>query len=253
MGRPWDSDLVIATVPKGDTAKPVTLILPYYENAAFFLTQVTRWLKFPEDVFEHLSLIVVDDGSPTKPLADALMGSAWPYPIKAFRIDVDVRWNWLAARNIGAHHAKDGWVMLTDMDHVLPVETARQLVYGQHDQSKIYGFSRYEHTGAKLSAHPNSWFMTKAMFWNVGGYDENLSGHYGTDGDWRRRMAAKAEIQIMPEHLERHEYVEDSSTTTYLRKQPEDAAVKRIIGARGKNWTPKTLSFPYHELALEGR
>ena len=42
--------------------------------------------------------------------------------------------------------------------------------------------------------------------------------------------------------------VSDSSTTRYLRKQPEDAGVRQIIAARGKHWTPRTLSFPYHEV-----
>ena len=93
--------------------------------------------------------------------------------------------------------------------------------------------------------------MTKALFWEIGGYDEALSGYYGTDGDYRRRLARHATIQILPVPLVRHEYVGDSSTTRYQRKQPEDAAVGRLIGARRPGWQPTVLSFPYHEVRPE--
>ena len=90
------------------------------------------------------------------------------------------------------------------------------------------------------------------MFWRVGGYDETLSGHYGTDGDWRRRCAATARMQILEDRLIRQEHDGDSSTTRYLRKQPEDAQVKHLVAARGTHWRPKTLSFPYHEVTRIG-
>jgi hypothetical protein len=114
----------------------------------------------------------------------------------------------------------------------------------------IYGFSRKEYSGEPIPPHPNSWLMTRALFWKIGGYDEKLSGHYGTDGDWRRRMALKAPIHILSDRLIRHEYQADSSTTAYLRKQPQDAEVKRIIAKRGKHWKPLTLSFEYAEVPL---
>lgn len=114
----------------------------------------------------------------------------------------------------------------------------------------IYRLSRREHTGKAIHPHPNSMLMTRAMFWKVGGYDEELSGHYGTDGDWRRRCAATAKVLTLSDELVRHEYVGDSSTSGYLRKQPQDAGKKAIIARRGKGWRPKVLSFPYHEVEL---
>lgn len=246
VGRPWDADLRVVQVPSG-APKPVTFIYPYYDNPRFLRQQITWWSTFPSSLRAWLCAIIVDDGSPTTPLVEALRGMALPFPIRLFRIDVDRRWNWLAARNVGFHHAEAGWCAVTDIDHVIPQSTADALVNGQHDPAVIYGFSRIEQTGEKLAAHPNSWFLTREMFWTVGGYDETLSGHYGTDGDWRRRCAATAPMQILADRLIRHEYQGDSSTTRYLRKQPADAAVKRLVSARRAGWRPKTLSFPYHE------
>jgi hypothetical protein len=136
------------------------------------------------------------------------------------------------------------------MDHVLPEDTARAVIEGAHDPGVIYAFSRVEHTGAPANPHSASFLMTRAMFWKVGGYDEALSGHYGTDGDWRRRCARVAPLKVLTDRLVRHEFVSDSSTTRYKRKQPEDAGVKAIIAARGRGWAPRVLSFPYHEVAL---
>lgn len=250
MGKVWCEQFPVVHVPQGAEPRHVTFILPYYMNPVFLGQQLGWWRTYPASLRAHLSAIIVDDGSPV-PAEEVLRHAEIPFPVRLFRIRQDVRWNWLAARNIGFNHASEGWCLVTDMDHVCPQSTAEALVYGKHDPGVIYGLSRIEHDGTKIAPHPNSWFLTRQMFWTVGGYDETLSGHYGTDGDWRRRLAATAPLRIIADRLIRHEYQQDSSTTAYLRKQPQDAEVKRLIGQRGKGWTPKTLSFLYDEVALE--
>lgn len=252
--RPWCRDLQVVTVPMApEPTKRLTVVVPYYENPAFCRTQVQHWARLREDATiwpETWSVIVVDDGSPV-PLERVSVAGHLATPwLRLFRIEVDVRWNWLAARNIGAHHADDGWLLFTDMDHMIPADTLRAVVYGQHDPKAIYAFSRREHTGAEVPPHSASFLMTKALFWQIGGYDETLSGHYGTDGDWRARMARHAPIRVLTDPLIRHEYVEDSSTQRYLRKQPEDAKVRALVARRRPGWRPKVLSFPYHEVTL---
>jgi hypothetical protein len=250
MGAPGFDDSPLFRLLPSPAPHSVTYIYPYYDNPQFLAYQVARWSLYPQATRMHLRAIIVDDGSPTVPAVDVLRDLAQPFPIRLFRIEVDVRWNWLAARNIGAHHAEDGWLMLTDMDHVVDADVARWLVTGSFNPQWIYRFQRREHTGESIHPHPNSMFLTRGMFWKAGGYDEALSGHYGTDGDWRRRLAATAQVRQLPLELERHEYQGDSSTTAYKRKQPEDAGKKAIIAKRGKDWRPKVLSFPYHEVPL---
>lgn len=244
MGKLWCQNIPTVYVPQGAEPKPVTFILPFYQNHDFLKVQVGRWATFPASLRQHLSAIVVDDGSPEP----AVLPEDKPFPVRLFRIGVDVRWNWLAARNIGFNHANDGWCLVTDMDHVIPESTATAVVYGKHDPNKVYAFSRIEHTGEPATPHSASFLMTRAMFWRIGGYDEALSGHYGTDGDYRRRLARVADMAILQDRLIRHEYQGDSSTTHYLRKQPEDAKAKAIIGQRGKGWKPQALTFPYTEV-----
>lgn len=244
MPSAWARRFPVVKVLQGTQPKAVTFIYPYYESPQFLETQAETWRAYPAEVAEAVSLIVVDDGSPEPVVKPDGLPS-----LRLFRIELDIRWNWLAARNIGAHHAQDGWLLLTDMDHVVPSETARSIVFGQHDPSVVYAFSRREHTGAFVTPHSASFLLTRQVFWRIGGYDEALAGFYGSDGDFRRRVVQTAPIQVLTDVLVRHEYVSDASTTRYLRKQPEDAAVQRIVAARTPDWRPKTLSFPYHEVA----
>jgi hypothetical protein len=250
----WCRDFPTVSVPQGIGNKSFTVVLPYFENPQFLRQQIGWWGTYSETLRHYVVAIVVDDGSPSAPAEPIVRANPARIPLSLYRIGADVRWNWLAARNIGAHHAKvmdhDGnvWLLLTDMDHVLPASTAESLMYGKHDPNVVYAFSRIEHTGEPASPHSASFFMTKQMFWKIGGYDETLSGFYGTDGDYRRRLAQHAKIQILEDRLIRHEHQGDSSTTKYLRKQPEDAAVKSIIAKRGKGWKPKVLSFPYEQV-----
>jgi hypothetical protein len=265
MGAPGCDDApFIDIVLNAEPQRPVTLIYPYYENPIFLGKQLEHWTNnWPQRLAKFVSLILVDDGSPEFPAEHvlSLFRLKFPFPIRLFRVDVDVRWNWLAARNIGAHHAcerpppimwytrprpQDGWISLTDMDHVIPEQTLETLIHGEFDPNIIYRFSRI---GVKTHPHPNSWFMTRAMYWKIGGYDEALSGHYGTDGLYRRRCAVTAPIRIMTAPLVLHEHEYDASTTRYLRKQPEDAAGKQIARARAGQ-PPKVLTFPYHEVTL---
>lgn len=253
-GRELCDNAPVVKISLGTEPRDVTMIVPYYENPNFLVDQIIHWQgRYDGVLSKHLKIILVDDGSPVRP-AEQVFKIHWPVDsviaLEHFCIDVDVRWNWLAARNIGARHAITDWIMLTDIDHVLIPETLRTLVFGKFDQGTIYRFSRREHTGEEIHPHPNSFFMFRDMYWKIGGYDEALSGYYGTDGLYRRRCAETAPIRIMKDELVRYEKIGDSSTIRYLRKQPEDAEAKRIARSFKPGHKPRLFSFPYHKVDL---
>lgn len=246
----WAARLPRVTVPMSATPKRVTLVVPYYECPTFFQRQFQHWsaLTFDRALSVSMwSVVVVDDGSPEAP-ADRAFPMSLGERFRLFRIERDIPWNWLAARNIGAHHAEDGWLLLTDIDHVVPAETLKALIYGQHDPSVVYVFSRREHTGAPLAPHSASFFMTKAMFWQIGGYDERLSGVYGTDGLYRKRLLSTAPVQVLTDELHRYEFVDDASVQTYERKTPAMAQARAARIASLPAGPPSVLTFPYHEV-----
>lgn len=237
-----------------------TLIMPYYENPGMFSEQCRHLERLPEDVCTRLHLIFCDDGSPETPIYPPKGYSTFP-SVQIFRVDVDVRWNWLTCRNIAAHHATTDWLLMTDIDHLLPEATARRIITGKLDPSRAYRFSRVDAPDMKptigkhgeFKPHPNTWLMTKRLFDKVGGYDERFSGFYGSDGEFKDRVKKRAgEPIILPEVMIRvpREVVPDASTTRYGRKEEQDhagiqAARARIAREGGR---PHRLTFPYHRV-----
>lgn len=233
-------------------ARDFTIILPFYRNPSMLALQLERLASYAPKIRDHVRLIVVDDGSPKERAEAPAMPP--PFPLRMFRVEVDVRWNWLTCRNIGHHHAQTEWVLFTDIDHLVPEKTAARIVEGDLEPSTIYRFSRVNWPGGEAyHPHPNSWLMTRKMFDKTGGYDERFSGFYGTDGMFRDRCTKAAKsVVILKEKLERvpREEVPDASTRSYERKAAEDKEnvprIRREIEASG-DLKPHRLTFPYHQ------
>ena len=165
----------------------ISLVFAYYENPTMLELQWREIDAYPRSLKEAIEVVVVDDGSPTNRAADVLRLGTLP-SVSIFRIQRDVRWNQDAARNIGAHEAQAQWLLLTDIDHIVPSSTLESLIALNKEPSVFYTFSRtkYESTEVR-EPHPNSYFMTKALYWDIGGHDEDYAGIYGKDFLFRKR------------------------------------------------------------------
>lgn len=228
---------------------PVTLVMPYYENPSMLVRHYDLIRALPFAIKDLLHVVIVDDGSPKAPAFAPTNDIG--VPLQLYRLRKDVRWNQDACRNIGAAHAETAWLLLTDIDHMCPRNTWNSIMTRKHDAAKAYNFARISEPEMQpYKPHPNSWLMTKDLYNKVGGYDERFAGYYGTDGDFRSRLQAIAKVEAFKEPLIRvpRGVTPDASTTTYLRKQPEDTPA--IIGikaqrAKEKDWKPLRGSFEY--------
>ena len=232
--------------------KHVTLIFPYYENPTMLEKQLENIAAYPQELRDHLQLIVVDDGSPDHP---ARIKGDPGCEFAVYRCKVDVRWNWMFCRNLGADRARHSWLMMTDIDHMIPEATMRTLICDEHDKTCVYRFSRVRApTMEKYHPHPNSWFLTRKMFDRIGGYDERFAGWYGSDGDFRHRAEETARaVYILPDVLILYprEVIPDASTTRYGRKEPKDHEnLQRIRRERAQDPDPrpKRLTFPWERV-----
>jgi hypothetical protein len=231
--------------------RPFTFICAYYENAGMFREQQRVWRSLPADIRAQLHVIVVDDGSPVTPALPHVDETGLA-SFRLYRLGVDIRWNWLACRNLGVHEATTDWVFLTDIDHVVPAATWSALMTKKLDVRAVYRFNRVDAPAlTPYKPHPNTWCMTREMFDAIGGYDERFSGFYGTDGEFRDRVNATANKVVMREEVivrYPREVVADASTTRYGRKEEQDGIhVPRIREERNKlpNWRPLRLTFPW--------
>lgn len=255
----------------------ITLIYPYYENPQMLKVQLNHFAGIPSDLKPYVSINMCDDCSqdyPAMGVIDELNGGhtvkikspiatnyMFGMPFRLFKILVDVRWNWIAARNLCVDKCETEWFIMTDMDHMIPYDTLRHLITFSANPNLAYKFDRKDayicdYDGSMqlnaVKSHPNTWFMTKAMFERVGGYDERWSGFYGSDGEFRDRVMRVADgVPTISHHVIRVEnhVISDSETTRYGRKEPQDAAHKKRVRAMiAKDPTPIRLTFPWSRI-----
>ena len=235
--------------------RSVAFCLPYYMNQAMLDRQIDSIAALPKQLRDLMEMIIVDDGSPDKPQPSFRSPGC---PLRIFRIAQDVPWNQDAARNIAAFEARARWLLLTDIDHLVPKDTWDALAKAKLNKENVYRFCKrktLDRDGPKpkiseYKPHPNSWIMTRAMYWKIGGYDERFAGNYGTDGDFRDNILRHAKLELIDLALWRvpRETIADASTTTLKRKDPaQGAEIRRIKQQRDQitDWQPLSLSFAY--------
>jgi hypothetical protein len=241
----------------------LTLVMPYYMNAGQLALQYRNWLAWAGKHRNRLKVVIVDDGSPSSPAVNVPRPHGLP-EVEIYRVAEDIPWHQHGARNLGAHVAPEGWMLLTDMDHVLTPESAallfRAIDKSRLDEGTVYMLDRIEaDTGeptrgrdGKPKPHPNSFVMTRDMFWQIGGYDERAT-IYGTDKLFRDRAFAVAQRGHLDIPLTRYwrDLVPDASTTTLPRKEGRDAAAKRRIMAEiaASPEARKVLAFEWERVA----
>lgn len=242
----------------------LTIVMPYYMNPGMLAAQYCEWLVWPARLKRRLSVIIVDDGSPEGHAVDVERPKGLP-ALSIYRVLKDIPWHQHGARNLGAHVAQ-GWMLLTDMDHVLPEESAAALLAaideGELDPASIYMLDRIEADSGlptlgkdgKPKPHPNSFVVTRETFWTIGGYDEDFTGVYGTDRMFRDRAFSRAKRGHLNIPLIRYwrDLVPDASTTTLERKEGREPYAKQQIMAakiaRGERDTVKVLQFDWERV-----
>lgn len=234
--------------------KPVTLVVPYYDNPEMLRIQQEHWRSLPDELKRCLHIVVIDDASPQTPALDVLE----PTGVASFRLYrtlVDVRWNDKFARNLGAHVSETDWLVLTDIDHVVPEATLAALISADHDPRHAYRFERLRMGDmAPREPHQNTWFLTRQLFDEAGGYDERLSGYHGGDHDFFVAVHTLADEVVMlhnPVLKVPRRVVADATTSGQKRRgRWQVRRIGRIKKrrARDPNWRPLRLTFPYEQL-----
>lgn len=243
----------------------LSLVVPYYLNRTMLELQAREWARWSRKAKAQIEIIIVDDGSP-EPAADIDLGITSPIELSIYRITEDRPWHQHAARNLGAHVATAPWLLLTDMDHVLTAHQADALLkrLGKLDPGTAYFLHRIEaSTGLPTMAsdgltpkpHPNSFVMTRDLYWQAGGYDEDFCGIYGTDGLFKARLFQLAEQGFL-KHVALTRYwrdiVPDASTTTLQRKEGRKPGDKEAVAIRkkaeGREGQITTLNFPWERV-----
>ena len=220
----------------------ISLVIPYYMNPSMLRAQYANFRTWPSKVRKGIKIIIVDDGSPRDPAANVPRPYGLP-EIEIYEVLIDKPWHQHGARNLGAHVADPGWLLLTDMDHMLEAEPATDLfnmvVQERLDQRGCYMLDRIEADTREptrapngvIKPHPNSFVLTRDLYWQIGGYDERATGIYGTDRLFRQRAFEIGMGMHLDLALVRfwRDIVPDASTTTLPRKEGRDPVLRKKI------------------------
>lgn len=144
----------------------ITIVIPYFNQPLMYQKQLDSLKDCP------LKVIFVDDCS-YEPIRQV-------EPYKYYRIIEDKGINWQGAKNLGVLMSDTKWVLMIDIDHVVPAETVAWLEenIGNLNDKKAYRFKR-RLMGREIKPHSNSFLITKENFLSKGGYDLRFQGTKG--------------------------------------------------------------------------
>ncbi|MBK1652685.1 glycosyltransferase family A protein [Halorhodospira halochloris] len=180
---------------KQEKSCALSIILTYYNNPITLQRHYHNFLACDNEILQKIEIIIIDDGSQE-------LAPQPPQTLKAktnvtiYRIKYDKPWNQHAARNIGAYEANGATLLLTDIDHLIPCETIHEVLKNPPKEDVFYSFPRKKGVD-DVHPHVNTFSMQRSLYWNVGGYDERLTGWHGTDIYFRRLLHKRAKQNFL--------------------------------------------------------
>ena len=190
----------------------LSVVISVLNSVEIMRRQLLHWerMDLPDDV----EFIILDDGSdPPLSFPDCKLRNFTLHATNDFR-----PWTVELARNQGARMAKGEYLLMTDIDYIIPkdaFESALMLKedkmcfkrqFGVLDENgnitqdfdvlRRYGLleDRIQRRGTRLPPHPNNFVLRKSVFWELGGYREDrVDVAYPNGGDrWFKIMWSKA-------------------------------------------------------------
>jgi glycosyltransferase involved in cell wall biosynthesis len=228
----------------------LSLVYTYYDNPGTLQRVVSHLNSYDPQIRQRIELIVVDDGSPRFPANSVELFPS--VSMRIFRVSKNKPWNHRAARNIGAHEARSPWLLLLDIDTEVPGETIQNLFKLEVLWTDWFLFSRKNlQTGLSLPRHHDTFLMSRKLYWQVGGFDENYCGIYGTGPTFAKEVSRKfpwTHLDNLDVHIVSRLDCPDSYTHEFKRKATIAQRIKAhgIRVGRATGILPrKTLSNPY--------
>lgn len=249
--------------------KHLTILVPYYCQPRMLERQIEEWWKYDTAFADHLTILVIDDGSPTKSTTYTLAEAVLPaLDIRLYQIRENIPWNTPGVFNLGFQEAPDGWVLLNGIDHIVPAD---QLATVMRDGVLGGGLNpayAYRPTRRKVNADGGKvaykspygiLFIQRAAFWAAGGYDEDFSGWYGNSSSLFQRSLKRITPVVETDKCTVDYYpraaIADASVTDWGRKGStrdvllNEALTDKTMKIKREGYKPKNyLRFTWNRI-----
>jgi predicted glycosyltransferase involved in capsule biosynthesis len=177
--------------------KKITINLSFYNQNKVLIDHINLWKSYSSETKKQFSFCVVDDCSKT-PADEVLSGiDLTDLDINIYRVTEDLYCNIAGARNLAATMCQTDWMVILDMDTMISEELAIQMLdLTDAHPGNCFKFNRRVNNHIKNNqTHPAVCLLRKDDYWNVGGCEEDLVGHYGfTDPSFWHRARGKLKI-----------------------------------------------------------
>jgi hypothetical protein len=169
--------------------KLITVCLGYYnQNKSMVLKHINSWKKYPKSIRDLFKFYIIDDGSKINCkdlLKDIDMNDI---SIHIYKIKKDIFWNIPGVINLGAKQCKTPYYIILDMDTLISTKMACQLInLAKHNIDKNIAF-KFNRKVVDNPNHPKNHKIHPCIclirikdFWEIGGFDEDLVGNYGSN------------------------------------------------------------------------
>jgi hypothetical protein len=183
--------------------KKITINLSFYNQNEVLIKQVNEWNSWRKEIRDQFSFCIIDDCS-KKPATNILYEDDGvdlsDLDLSIYRVKEDLYCNIAGVRNLSAQECKTEWMVILDMDTFVSEELAANMLRLAETTRKGEAFKfnrrvadpRHPKNG---QPHPAVCLLRVEDYWNVGGCEEDLVGHYGwTDPSFWYRSIGKLHV-----------------------------------------------------------
>ena len=240
----------IRNLTKGGAMKRITFCLSFYNQNKTLSEHIELWMSYPEDIKEQLTFFIIDDCSRTPAQSLIRDMGALDIDLHLYRIQKDLYCNIAGVRNLGAQEAKTPWILIMDMDTLVPPNVAAELIRLAKTDTKhvAYRFNRVvpenPHHEKHRKLHPAVCLIRKEDYWRIGGCEEDLVGHYGyTDLCFWLRARGKVELK----NCENICLIYRSAGEADIQRDAEHNEKLFKERQRKANWSNTYIRFPWRK------
>jgi hypothetical protein len=241
----------------------VTLAMAVYGQPKMLEVWFDTLRSYSKPMLASMELLIVDDcGDPAAVVPDDIQALL---PCHLFRVTENIPWNQPGARNLALDHCLTDLVLFVDPDMVFPLGMMTMMLDAglALERGNVIRFQLKHRGGRNAGAidpsSPNTWFLHAKDFLEVGGYDEDYSGHKGwSDVQLLDVMRSVYKIRHDPKlHADFYniEEVPDAMVTTLDRSHRANKAQRllKVKEARMMGGWPKWIQTPRKRLRFEWR